>query len=198
MDIGSEGHYPRVPLIFEAPTAAEVVHVVRVIDGDTVVVKGRVAGDEHIRLYGIDAPEKTQARGAEATQSLEAIVDEQSERKVLLRRYGIDGYGRTLGILTTVGDPSNDINLEMIRRGWAWASSNKHDKVKPPMQYGASQTEARFLRLGLWQDDDPQNPHDFRAERRARWASEKKNKTKKRKHNRRRRSNGNRSSSESE
>lgn len=203
MDVTSDGRrYPFRPLLFEAPTVPVVVRVIRVVDGDTIVIEKPSGddGDEHIRLYGIDAPEKRQPYGMEATEALEAIIAEQPERQILLRRYGIDGYGRTLGSLSSVGNASDDINQEMIKRGWAWSYSSKHDKVKPPFRYGASELEARFLRRGLWQGATPQNPSDFRAQKRAesaRTSGSGSGKNKKKRKHRRHRSNS-RSGSDSE
>jgi len=153
--------------------------VARVVDGDTVAL----AGGERIRLYGIDAPEKEQARGAEATQALESLVSVAPGSTVLLRRYGMDGYGRTLGGLTLEGREGEDyLNHEMIRRGWAWAYSKPHDRVKPPRAYINDQLAARLEHRGLWQDLFPQNPADFRAERRNRSAAAPKPARKRRRH----------------
>lgn len=163
--------YPHHPILFDSPQAPVLVHIQRVVDGDTVVIDNdRTGVPEHIRLFGIDAPERDQAFGPEATRGLEEIVGEQPGGNVLLRRYGIDGYGRTLGSFSPVGDETADLNHEMIRRGWAWAYSKEHDRVQPPVGYYASQFTAQVFQRGLWAGKKPQKPSEFRAEKRERAA----------------------------
>ena len=55
------------------------VRMLRVIDGDTIEVlvrRGpfRQARKDRIRLYGIDAPETSQAEGNEATNHLKQLI----------------------------------------------------------------------------------------------------------------------------
>jgi micrococcal nuclease len=184
--------YPFKSFMFDVPTKGVDMRVLRVIDGDTVVVEN--ASDpggkgEHIRLTGIDAPERTQAAGLEATEALKSLIAEDSsspnDLHVILRRHGYDGYGRTLGTLyraTDFGDGDDytrgDLNLEMIRRGWAWAYEKPSDNIKAPPGYMAAQLDARVMRLGLWQAPFPQNPSDFRAEKRRRAKKHNKHKKK--------------------
>ena len=61
------------------------VRMLRVIDGDTIEVlvrRGpfRQARKDRIRLYGIDAPETSQAEGNEATNHLKQLIG--SHRKM--------------------------------------------------------------------------------------------------------------------
>ncbi len=87
----------------------EVV-VERVIDGDTVVVKGN-----SLRLLGINAPEKGEAQYDRAKEYLEDLVlnktvyyEEGREKR--------DKYGRLLAYLFIDGE---NINLKLIKRGFA-------------------------------------------------------------------------------
>ncbi|MEW6755600.1 MAG: hypothetical protein AB1505_32175 [Candidatus Latescibacterota bacterium] len=56
--------------------------VLDVLDGDTMVLS-RAGGERRVRLYGVDAPEKAQAAGAEAGQARVDSID-------------TDRYGRTV------------------------------------------------------------------------------------------------------
>jgi len=48
--------------------------VQRVIDGDTFKVRNRVKGSQYIRLAGVNAPERHQFGGREATQRLKRQI----------------------------------------------------------------------------------------------------------------------------
>jgi endonuclease YncB( thermonuclease family) len=87
--------------------------VVRVIDGDTIVVLDGSNAQHKIRLTGIDAPERGQAYG---TQSKEHLSDSISGELVVVEYEKNDRYGRVLGKVLLSG---KDINLEQIRAGLA-------------------------------------------------------------------------------
>jgi endonuclease YncB( thermonuclease family) len=86
--------------------------VVRVADGDTIVVK--VGADQHkIRLSGVDAPELAQEFGKQSRANLAGLVEGKQAVIVWSKR---DGYGRLLG---TVLPGSVNVNLEQMRGGFA-------------------------------------------------------------------------------
>ena len=70
--------------------------VVRVLDGDTVSVTAAREGDPeiHLRLLGIDAPEKSQLYGAEATAVMKGLLSRS--HVILVEATGLDKYRRTL------------------------------------------------------------------------------------------------------
>jgi micrococcal nuclease len=95
--------------------------IVRVIDGDTVVVNMDLGWhtrrhDEHIRLNGIDAPEKTEPeRWAAAKAFVERLLPAGTE--ALLVSEKLEKYGRTLGrILLRDG---RDVGQELLKAGLA-------------------------------------------------------------------------------
>jgi len=92
--------------------------LVRVIDGDTVVVS--VDGkEERVRLVGIDTPEEGTCGFEEATRALELLL---SSTKVGLVDAGVsdrDQFDRLLRYLETDG---GDPGLELIRAGLAEAA----------------------------------------------------------------------------
>ena len=87
------------PTAGRAHRADETATVVRVVDGDTIVVdRGR--GEEHIRYIGVDTPETVipkpvEAFGREASAANRALVE---GRQVVLERdiSEVDRYGRLL------------------------------------------------------------------------------------------------------
>ena len=89
-------------------------HVVSVSDGDTITVLDDNKQRHVIRLMGIDAPEKAQAFGQKAKQSLSDLVFDKDVSVTWFKR---DRYGRTVGQVR-IGD--TDVCLEQIKRGMAW------------------------------------------------------------------------------
>ena len=130
--------------------------IIVVIDGDTVLFKP----DSYlpasraflkIRLAGIDAPEKDQPYGDAATRALTALVLNQ---RVALDTLATDVYGRTIARIRL---DEVQVDAEMVRRGYAWASSRD-----PADAVRVLQREARAARIGLWQDTDPTPPWVWR------------------------------------
>ena len=66
--------------------------VTKVIDGDTLKVNKPVRGSSHIRLAGVNAPEKGQRGYGTATQNLRSRV---GGKKVWVKPVG-KSYGRTV------------------------------------------------------------------------------------------------------
>ena len=88
--------------------------VIRVADGDTITILDPSNTQLKIRLNKIDAPEKAQAFGQRSKQHLSDIV---FGRSVTVTWDEKDRYGRILG---TVWLDGRDINLQMVRDGFAW------------------------------------------------------------------------------
>lgn len=137
-----------------ADTLAGVIIVV--IDGDTVLFKPDSTLPASraflkIRLADIDAPEKDQPYGDVATRALQELALKQ---RAELEIVATDVYGRKVGRLT-VGTLA--VNAELVRRGYAWASSRD-----PADAARVLQREARAARIGLWQDADPTPPWVWR------------------------------------
>ncbi|MEK9201272.1 MAG: thermonuclease family protein [Patescibacteria group bacterium] len=95
------------------------MRVVRVIDGDTFVLK---TGDK-VRLLGLDAPELNTCYSTEAKVALESLL---LNKIVKIDRDNRDGYGRKLGIVY-VGN--KNINLEMVKSGWVQAESTEFKEI---------------------------------------------------------------------
>lgn len=125
--------------------------VIAVMDGDTVMVL-RDGQKIKVRLANIDAPEKDQAFGK---QSRESLLEMVGKRQVQVDGLAVDQYGRTVGVISVAG---RNVNQEQLRRGMAWEYSHFHsDKTCIGLQ-----TEAQQLRRGLWSQDRPQAPWQWR------------------------------------
>ena len=86
--------------------------VVRVSDGDTIVVLTQDKEQIKVRLNGIDAPEKKQSFGRQSTKFLSNLV---VGRTVEVKKEGNDRYGRTIGTIILDG-------VELIKRWWLAAT----------------------------------------------------------------------------
>jgi endonuclease YncB( thermonuclease family) len=138
--------------------------VTRVLDGDTFHclpnqsisnAKVHKDGTVSIRMRGIDAPEKRQSYGMEAKESLKELIGGQT---VKLDIKDIDRYGRVVAyvILGQV-----NVNLEQVKRGYAWAYTEFLDRPYMSEFYSAEK-EARSQRLGLWKESNPMPPWEWR------------------------------------
>ena len=85
--------------------------VVRIVDGDTFYLSGV---DTRIRLWGVDAPERSASGGAEATRALAELT---AGRRIVCKHVDTDRYGRIVGQCFL---PSGeDVAALMIARGAA-------------------------------------------------------------------------------
>lgn len=137
-----------------SPTWSETLHgkVVGVADGDTLTILSPNSTQTRIRLFGIDAPEKSQAFGHKSKVSLSDLVFGRDVDVVVETQ---DRYGRTVG---TVIHRGSDVNLEQVRRGMAWV----YLKYSRDPNYLEAETGARTTHRGLWIDEDPMPPWVYR------------------------------------
>ena len=131
--------------------------LVRVIDGDTLIVKVQGAA-LHIRLVGVDAPESDQPLGDTARKELAGLIGGQ--QCVLVYEEG-DKYGRLVAHLW-IGDQY--VNAEMVKRGMAWFDSAS----APDDLLDLYQQEAREAKRGLWAlpPEERVPPWEWRKEQR--------------------------------
>ena len=121
--------------------------VTRVIDGDTIEIEG----GQRVRYIGIDTPETVDPRkpvqcfGIEASSKNKELV---SGKRVRLEKdvSETDKYGRLLRYVY-VGDTF--VNLELVKRGYAYAYSYPPD-IKYQNQFTDVQRLAKEQNVGLW------------------------------------------------
>lgn len=149
-----------VCLLFVQSTYAEVLsgRVVGVADGDTITVLYNTNTQHKIRLNGIDAPEKKQAFGNVSKKSLSDMV---FGKQVDVEWNKVDRYGRKVGKVMLNDE---DVNLEQIKLGLAWFFRKYQSDLVPAdrVAYAQAQQEAEEGRLGLWLEQNPIAPWDFR------------------------------------
>ena len=136
--------------VAEVPSDAVQFKLKRISDGDTVVT----TEDTRIRLWGIDTPERDQRYGSNATAALTEMLNNQ---QLYLETKDIDRYGRTVGVIYTAD--GDEINLEMVCDGHAWWYERY---AKRATDYEQCQEDAQRNKRGLWADEDPVAPWEWR------------------------------------
>ena len=134
--------------------------VIGISDGDTITVLNEKHEQLKIRLAGIDCPEKSQAFGNRAKRTLSDKVFSQN---VKVETRDKDKYGRTLGIVK-IGE--EDINQYMISEGVAW-HYKKYANTQPTEEadrYAKAEETARLNKKGLWIQEHPTPPWEFREQ----------------------------------
>lgn len=156
------------PCLAKEPIRSIEGTVTKVSDGDTIQVRDSLGTNVKVRFYGIDCPEteksnkKTgrvskpgQPYGEEAFRALQKKLQRQHVRLDVM---DIDRYGR---IVSIVWLSDRNINLEMVAEGYAWAYRQYLDRPHAS-EYIHLEEQARANRLGLWQQNNPQPPWEFR------------------------------------
>jgi endonuclease YncB( thermonuclease family) len=129
--------------------------------GDALTIQDAQSKPHRVRLLGIDAPEKEQAFGPAAKQKLSLMV---FSKTVVFKYQKVDRSGRPLGKVTL---GALDVNLEMLKAGLAWYYPNDRDLPESDRPlYAGAEREARAAERGLWQDETPMSPWEFRQTRR--------------------------------
>lgn len=149
--------------------------VMRVRDGDTVVVIDRDNHWSDVRLNGIDAPEKQRKKGEGgqpyAEKSREYLSALVLDREVTVQWKKYDGFGRIVGTVYVNGE---DVNLKMLEEGYAWVFT-KYLKDVPAENrepYIGAEAVAQEAKRGLSQYDEPEAPWDFRRRNKERVGAE--------------------------
>ena len=88
--------------------------VVGIADGDTITILTAEKKQVKIMLHGIDSPERGQEYSAKAKQALAAKI---AGEIVTVEDKGSDRYRRTVGVVKLGSD---NVNLWLVREGWAW------------------------------------------------------------------------------
>lgn len=138
--------------------------VVRVSDGDTLVVQVDPNRQEKVRLVGIDTPEMAQEPWGERAK---AFTERLALGKMVRLESDVqprDQYGRLLAY-AYVG--KTFINYELVRQGYAMLLTYPPN-VAHVEQFTQAQKLARAEGKGIWNTRDglDQSPRDYRRQKR--------------------------------
>ncbi len=143
--------------------------VVRVVDGDTVIVKmqgGKMRGLKvRIRLDAIDCPEDGQPWGDIATFGLKKLI---GGKMVRLEGHGLDQYSRSLATIFVKNDFSPkymNVNEQMVTLGHAWVMRQCYTHLSRARQSSLNRLEtlAKTRKAGLWNTIRPMPPWQWRV-----------------------------------
>jgi micrococcal nuclease len=138
-----------LPMSASADFAGRVIHV---HDGDslTMLDKDRKV---RLRLAGIDAPELAQPYGWKSLRSLSRLC--RGKEATAVER-GKDDDGR---ILASVTCDKADASAEQVKKGLAWVFRTYLPLGSPLYEL---ETSARLMQRGLWKDQEPVPPWEWR------------------------------------
>lgn len=129
--------------------------VISIKDGDTfeILVDGQ---PEKVRLAEIDCPEKQQPFGNNARQYASDLCFGQTVKVTSTGKR--DRYKRVVGTITTQEDVN--VNKEMVKAGLAWHYKrySKNDTLD------FLEDKAREGKVGLWKDNNPIEPWNWRKQ----------------------------------
>ena len=151
---------------------ADIYPVIKVQDGDSFIVQ---AGGQRrkVRIAAIDAPEYGQPYGEQSKQNLKGLLQ---GREVHLEVIKTDDYGRWVARVWVIPascasdkncKQSVDAGLFQIESGLAWwyrywAKVRKEQSPADQKQYERAEAVAKTQKLGLWRDENPVNPRQWR------------------------------------
>lgn len=135
--------------------------VTKISDGDTIQVVDAAGVKVKVRIYGIDAPETSKGNNPGqpfGEDAKTALVDMIYHQQVRLEVQAIDRYKRLVS-LVFLND--KNVSLEMVKMGYAWAYK-KYLERPSASEYIEAENEARRSKIGIWKDNNPQPPWEFR------------------------------------
>lgn len=151
--------------------------VIRAVDGDTIkvlVLYNAAIQENHrktirvrhysahqtvtMRIHGIDAPERRQAYGKVSSQFVQREVVGKTIQIVIYNH--ADRYGRI--IADVIYDGGKRLSHESVIAGMSWWY-HQYDRRDQDLQN--AQNIARSRRQGLWKDDRPIAPWDWRKKK---------------------------------
>lgn len=142
--------------------------VVAITDGDTIKIVNNQTLYK-IRLSGIDAPEKKQSFGQKSKQNLSNLI---FDKEVTVESHKTDRYGRLIAVVTLNNIScqikpclkSIDVGLFQIESGLAWHYKKyaSEQTLADQKIYAEAEKQAAFKRIGIWSDQQPIPPWDFR------------------------------------
>jgi endonuclease YncB( thermonuclease family) len=128
--------------------------VLRVVDGDSLVLDVR-GGQFQVELAAIDAPELNQPWGGTAARRLHALLT----GAFVVVEGDHQGGGRP--VIGRVRFRDRDVALDLVYDGLAWSTVGAAADDEHP--YLQAEAQARAARRGLWSDERPIPPWEWRS-----------------------------------
>lgn len=130
--------------------------IVRVSDGDTIVLIDSTNTQHRVRLDGIDCPEKGQPFGRKATDFVKQLT---TGKEIVVEWEKKDRYKRILGVVYADG---LNVNKELLKNGLAW--HYKH--FNQDKELAELEQQAKDKKLNIWSEKNPIEPYQWRKGKR--------------------------------
>lgn len=130
--------------------------VVKVKDGDTIVVLDDCNVQHTIRIADVDTPEYKQPFSMVAKSF---TSDQIFGKKVYVKSKGKDRYGRTIGFIFY--GQSKNLSEELLKVGLAW----HYVRYSTSPDFQEIENSARKNQLGLWAHPEPVAPWKWRSKK---------------------------------
>jgi micrococcal nuclease len=133
--------------------AAFTATVAYAVDGDTLRIREADGNFAYVRLIGIDSPESvkpetpTECGGQEASESMDQLVPESAQVRLVFDGEREDNYGRTLAHAYVGG---RQLELAQLRRGWAEVYRYHNRTFRGLARYYALEDQAQAGGRGVW------------------------------------------------
>lgn len=128
--------------------------VVGIKDGDTVVVLDSLNNQTTLRLAEVDCPEKNQPFGTKAKQYTSDQIYLKTIKYVVT---DTDRYGRSIAMIYYDTD-NKYLSAEIIKAGMGW----HYKRYSTSKELATFEDNAKKNKIGLWVDNNPINPSDWR------------------------------------
>lgn len=139
-------------LFFSITVFSQSGKVVKIKDGDTIVVLDSLNIQTTIRLAEVDCPESSQPFGKNAKAF---TTDEVAMKNVTYKIVTIDRYGRTVAKVFYNG---KYLSEEIIKNGYGW----HYKRYSNSKKLAALEELAHENKKGLWMDNRAIAPWDWR------------------------------------
>lgn len=128
--------------------------VVGIKDGDTVVVLDSLNNQITLRLAEVDTPEKSQPFGTKAKQFTSDQIYLKNIKYVVT---DTDRYGRSIAMIYYDED-NKYLSAEIIKAGMGW----HYKRYSTSKELALLEDNAKKNKIGLWIDNNPIEPWEFR------------------------------------
>lgn len=148
---------------YVAASAAIDVTLKYVIDADTIVITFPSGDEARARLCGIDAPEKDQKFGSDASAILKELL---GQKRLSVEVMSVDRYDR---LIVNVFVDDVLLNRQLVANGAAWVYPRYANGCWEPavvQNIFSLQESARHQQVGLWREIDPDPPWEYRRKNR--------------------------------
>jgi len=129
-----------------------------VIDGDLITILSR-GKEVEVRLFGVDAPEKTQPFGQNAKNFIGA---QASDKELWVKTMRKDTNGRTVGLVFANGV---NLNEQLVSQGFAWVLRQECATESFCAEWVRQEANAKTSQKGLWANANPAPPWEHRKNR---------------------------------